>query len=144
MATAISNASAHDEVRVLADEQAALRRVATLVAQQTPQAEVFGAVAEEIGRLLGVDSIEMIRYEDDRVAAVVASWGALAPAVPIGTRVPLGGRNVTSLVFRTGRAARLDDYGDAERADRGAWRPPEACARPWARRSSSRGACGAR
>jgi hypothetical protein len=86
------------------DEQAALRRVATLVAKQTPHAEVFAAIAEEIGRLLAVDSIEMIRYEGDRVAAVVAGWGALALAVPIGTRVPLGGRNVTSLVFRTQRA----------------------------------------
>ena len=114
VATAISNASAHDKVRVLADEQAALRRVATLVAQQTPQAEVFAAIAEEIGRLLAVDSIEMVRFEDDRVAAVVAGWGALAPAVPIGTRVPLGGRNVASLVFRTGRAARLDDYDESQ------------------------------
>jgi PAS domain S-box-containing protein len=110
VATAISNASARGEVRVLADEQAALRRVATLVAKQAPQAEVFALIAEEIGRLLAVDSIEMVRYEDDRVAAVVAGWGALAPAIPIGTRVPLGGRNVASLVFRTGRAARLDDY----------------------------------
>jgi PAS domain S-box-containing protein len=110
VATAISNATAHDKVRVLADEQAALRRVATLVARQTPHAEVFAVIAEEIGRLLAVDSIEMVRYEDDRVAAVVAGWGALAPAIPIGTRVPLGGRNVASLVFSTGRAARLDDY----------------------------------
>jgi PAS domain S-box-containing protein len=111
VATAISNATAHDKVRNLADEQAALRRVATLVAKQTPHAEVFALIAEEIGRLLAVDSIVMVRYEDDRVAAVVAGWGALAPAFPIGTRLPLRGRNVASLVFRTGRAARLDDYG---------------------------------
>jgi PAS domain S-box-containing protein len=110
VATAISNATAHAKVRVLADEQAALRRVATLVAQQTPQADIFAAIAEEIGRLLAVDSIEMVRYEEDRVAAVVAGWGALAPAIPSGTRVPLGGLNVASLVFRTGRAARLDHY----------------------------------
>jgi PAS domain S-box-containing protein len=113
LATAIANAGARERVHVLAEEQAALRRVATLVAQQTPQADVFGAVAEEIGRRLAVDSVEMIRYENDRVAAVVAIWGALAPAVPIGTRAPIGGRNVTSLVFRTERAARLDDYEDA-------------------------------
>jgi PAS domain S-box-containing protein len=110
VATAISNAAAHDKVRVLADEQAALRRVATLVAKQTPQAEVFAVIAEEIGRLLAVDSIEMVRFHDDRAAAFVAGWGSLAPALPVGTRVPLGGRNVASLVFRTGRAARLDDY----------------------------------
>jgi PAS domain S-box-containing protein len=113
VATAISNASAHDEVRILADEQAALRRVATLVAKQGPQGEVFATIAEEMGGLLAVDSVHMVRYEEDGVAAVVASWGTLTQAVPIGTRVPLGGRNVTSVVFRTGRAARLDDYGDS-------------------------------
>jgi PAS domain S-box-containing protein len=110
VATAVSNATAHDKVRVLADEQAALRRVATLVAQQPPQEEVFAVIAEEIGRLLAVDSIEMVRFQDDRAAAFVAGWGSLAPALPVGTRVPLGGRNVASLVFRTGRAARLDDH----------------------------------
>jgi PAS domain S-box-containing protein len=113
VATAISNASVHDKVRVLADEQAALRRVATLVAKQTPQEEVFALIAEEIGRLLAVDSIEMVRFQDDRAAAFVAGWGSLAPALPVGTRVPLGGRNVASLVFRTGRAARLDDYHES-------------------------------
>lgn len=55
----------------------------------------------------------MVRYEHDRFAVVVAGWGSLARAVPNGTRVPLGGQNVTSVVFRTGRAARLDDYGDS-------------------------------
>jgi PAS domain S-box-containing protein len=110
VATAISNASAHDKVRVLAEEQAALRRVATLVAKQTPHAEVFAVIAEEIGRLLAVDSIEMVRFQDDRAAAFVAGWGPLGPLLPVGTRVPLGGRNVATLVFRTGRAARLDDY----------------------------------
>jgi PAS domain S-box-containing protein len=113
VATAISNASAHDEVRILAYEQAALRRVATLVAKQAPQREVFATIAEEMGRLLAVDSVHMVRYEEDGVAAVVAGWGTLTQAVPIGTRVPLGGRNVTSVVFRTERAARVDDYGDS-------------------------------
>jgi PAS domain S-box-containing protein len=113
LATAISNASARDKLRALADEQAALRRVATLVARQTPQGELFATIAEEIGRMLRVDSIEMIRYEDDRFAAPAAGWGSAARAVPDGTRVPLGGRNVTSLVFETRRAARLEDYGDA-------------------------------
>jgi signal transduction histidine kinase len=113
LATAISNASAHDRVRVLADEQAALRRVATLVARQMPLEEVFGAIAEEIGRLVGVDSIEMIRYEAQGTAVAVAGWGELAMGLPIGLRVPLGGRNVTSLVFDTGRAARLDTYRES-------------------------------
>jgi PAS domain S-box-containing protein len=113
LATAISNASAHHKVRVLADEQAALRRVATLVAHQSPQEEVFAVIAEEIGRLLAVDSIEMVRFQDDRAAAFVAGWGSLASGLPVGTRVPLGGRNVASLVFSTGRAARLDNYDES-------------------------------
>jgi PAS domain S-box-containing protein len=113
LVTAISNASAHHRARVLALEQAALRRVATLVARQTPQPEVFGAIADEIGRLLAVDSIEMVRFEEDRVGVIVASSGPITDAVPIGTRAPLEGCNVASLVFRTARAARLDGYGEA-------------------------------
>jgi PAS domain S-box-containing protein len=108
LATAISNADARDQARVLADEQAALRRVATLVARQNPQAEVFKAIAEEIGRLLGVDSIAMVRYAEEQFGVIVASAGPIAAAIPIGTRAPLGGRNVASLVHSTGRAARID------------------------------------
>ena len=52
VATALSNAEARAEVRRLAHEQAALRRVATLVARESPPAEVFAAVAEEVARLL--------------------------------------------------------------------------------------------
>jgi PAS domain S-box-containing protein len=110
VATAISNASARAAVRALADEQAALRRVATLVARQSAQEDVFTTIAEEIGRLLEVDAVEMVRYEDDRVALVVAGWGTLTAVVPNGTRVPLEGGNVTAAVFDTGRAARVDDY----------------------------------
>jgi signal transduction histidine kinase len=72
---------------LLAEEQAALRRVATLVARQAPPAEVFASVAEEVGRLLRVDDTTMLRYEDDGTAIVVASWGERDPAVPVGTRV---------------------------------------------------------
>jgi signal transduction histidine kinase len=111
LATAISNASAHDRLSELATRQAALRRVATLVARETPQSELFAAIAEEIGELLRVDSVEMIRYEDERFAAAAAAWGRVARAVD-GSRVRLGGRNVTTLIFQTRRPARLDDYTD--------------------------------
>jgi signal transduction histidine kinase len=113
--TAIANASAHGEVRALAEEQAALRRVATLVAEQAAQERVFAAIAEELGRLLGVDSVVMVQF-DDGAATVVADWGTLAPVLPIGTRAPLEGRNVASAVFHTGRAARLDDDDPAPQA----------------------------
>jgi signal transduction histidine kinase len=98
---------------VLADEQAALRRVAVLVARQPSPAEVFAAVTEEAGKLLHLDSAHLIVYERDQTATVVASWNLRGPPMPIGTRVPLEGDNIIGRVFRTQQAARIDDYGDA-------------------------------
>jgi PAS domain S-box-containing protein len=113
VATTISNSASREELARLADEQAALRRVATLVAREAPPAEVFAAVAEELGRLLDVAATRLVRYEQDATATIVSSWGRLADEVPVGTRMPLGGHNVISLVARTGRPARIDDYAEA-------------------------------
>jgi PAS domain S-box-containing protein len=113
VATTISNSASREELARLAHEQAALRRVATLVARESSPAEVFAAVAEELGRLLDVAATRLVRYEQDGTATIVASWGRLAEAVPVGTRLPLGGVNVISLVARTGRPARIDDYAEA-------------------------------
>jgi signal transduction histidine kinase len=112
-ATAISNTEARAESGRLADRQAALRRVATLVARESPEAEIFAAVAEELGRLLAVEDMRVVRYEDDETATVVGSWGEYAASIAVGTRHPLGGENVTTLVRRTGRAARMDDHARA-------------------------------
>jgi PAS domain S-box-containing protein len=101
------------EVRHLADEQAALRRVATLVARESSPAQVFAAVAEELGRLLHLDDTRMVRYEDDGTATVVASCGQLAGALPVGTRVTMEGETPITLVRRTGRPARIDDFTNA-------------------------------
>jgi len=97
----------------LADEQAALRRVATLVARGAPAGEVFGAVTEEVGRLLSAESAHLIRYEPDDTATALAAFGLTDRILPAGARLQLGGRNVTTLVFETGRSSRIDDYGDA-------------------------------
>jgi PAS domain S-box-containing protein len=113
LATAISNAQAREDLRRLADEQAALRRVATLVAREASQAEVFTSVAEEIGQLLGTDEIRMLRYVAERSALVVASWGANEDAFPVGSRHSTEGDSVASRVLRTGRTARIDDYEKA-------------------------------
>jgi PAS domain S-box-containing protein len=113
VATTISNSASRDELARLAVEQAALRRVATLVARESPPAEVFAAVAEELGRLFDVAATRLVRYEQEDRATVVASWGRLANVLPVGTRLPLGGMNVISLVARTGRPARIDDYAEA-------------------------------
>jgi signal transduction histidine kinase len=112
-ATAIANAQARVELRGFAEEQAALRRVATLVARAAPPEEVFTAVTEEAGRLLHTDYATMNRYGPDRSAMVVASWSSTGTVLPVGTRWSFGGRNVNTLVSQTGRAARIDEYADA-------------------------------
>ena len=125
VATAIADAQARVELRGFAEEQAALRRVATLVARAAPPEEVFGAVAEEAGRLLGADSTVMSRYDPDGAAIVVGVWDGTGAArvIPVGLRLGFGGANVHTLVFQTGRPGRIDDYaaasGDAADAARG-------------------------
>ena len=131
VATAMANAHARAQADRLADEQAALRRVATLVAREAPAGEVFAAVAEELGRLLDVDATRLVRYEDDDTATVVSTWGRLSEVVPVGTRLPLGGVNVISTVSQTGRPARIDDYGIATGVISG-----------WGRRLGARSAVG--
>jgi PAS domain S-box-containing protein len=104
---------AEAEVERLADEQAALRRVATLVARDASQAELFTAIAEECAQLFGTEDIGMVRYEADRDQIVLASAGMFKEAFATGSRLPLGGENAASRVFQTGQPARIDDYGSA-------------------------------
>jgi predicted ATPase/signal transduction histidine kinase len=113
VATAIANAQARTELHTSAEEQAALRRVATLVARAAPPGEVFAAVTEEAGRLLTADVAVLARYSPDGNEEVVGVWASTGtPPVVVGARVPVGGRNVSSLVFQTGRSARIDSYTD--------------------------------
>jgi signal transduction histidine kinase len=109
-ATAIANAQARVELRAFAEEQAALRRVATLVAGAAPPAEVLTAVTAEAGRLVPAHHTAMGRYDPDGARTLVATWDSTGAALPVGTRESLGGRNVPTLVFQTGRPARIDDY----------------------------------
>jgi signal transduction histidine kinase len=98
----------------LAEEQAALRRVATLVARGVPPEEVFAAVTEEAGRLLSAEYATLGRYEPDGMMTVVVAWGGTGKfAPPVGIAQTLGGRNVSTLVLETGRPARIDSYADA-------------------------------
>jgi signal transduction histidine kinase len=114
-ATAIANAQARTELREFAREQAALRRVATLVAREAPPPEVFAAVTAEAGRLLDADMTGISRYDPDGTHTLVAAWARTGAAalVPVGTRFGPGECDTQSLVFRTGRPARIDDYGQA-------------------------------
>ena len=97
----------------ITEEQAALRRVATLVARAASPGEVFAAVAEEAGQVLDADFTCLSRYDPDDTATIVASWSGTSAAFTAGSRVSLHGRNVHTLVFETGRAVRIEDYAGA-------------------------------
>jgi signal transduction histidine kinase len=102
-------------LQALLAEQAALRRVATMVAGGTPAPALFGRVCEELGALLDVKSTDMIRYEDDGFATVVGTWtGSDTPSFPVGERVPVEGETVTGKLYRSGRPERVDDYDEVE------------------------------
>jgi signal transduction histidine kinase len=117
VASAIENAEARAELRRMADEQAALRRVATLVARGASPATVFATVAEEVGLLFAAENTAVARYEAEDAITMVGSWSRTGDdlARTVGRRAAaLGGQNVTTLVFQTGRPARIDRYPDGD------------------------------
>jgi signal transduction histidine kinase len=120
VATALASAEARQELLRVADEQAALRRVATLVAQGASPATLFQAVAVETGQLLLADATVLSRYDPDGFLTRVGRWSTPGVGLPAGDQSPLGGRNVSTLVFETGQAARLDNYGD-DAGDAAVW-----------------------
>jgi signal transduction histidine kinase len=97
----------------LAEEQAALKRLATLVARGAPPEELFAAVVEEVGRVLPVENVGLARFESDATMTTIGISSGLSDSFPVGGRWPLGGKNVSTAVAQTGRSARIDDYGDA-------------------------------
>jgi len=113
--TAIANAQAHVELREYATEQAALRRVATLVAGGAPPEDVFATVAEEIGRVVAADFATLSRYDADGMATAVGAWPSTGRFhhIAVGDRMALGGRNAATVVHQTGQPARIDNYGKA-------------------------------
>jgi signal transduction histidine kinase len=113
VATAIVNAESRAELARLAEEQAALRRVATLVARGTPPQELFAAVTEEVAQVLPVQYAAMARYESDGAVTIVANSNRAAEPFPVGSRWTVEGRNLSRLVFETGSPARIDSYADA-------------------------------
>jgi PAS domain S-box-containing protein len=100
----------HDAV--LADEQAALRRVGTLVAGGAASAKVFAAVAQEVAHVLNLPLVEMSRYEPDGTTTVIGAWSERPHPFQTGTRWPLDGPTLSALVLQTGRPARIDDFAD--------------------------------
>jgi signal transduction histidine kinase len=97
--------------RALADEQAALRRVAMLVAAGAPQQQLLDSVASEVGMLLDADIASLVRCDGER-GEIVAGWsGSTARRVRTGLVFDIDGSTATKQALRTGRAARVDETG---------------------------------
>jgi len=110
VATAIANAEAGQELRRLADEQAALRRVATLVAQGAEPAAVFDAVCEATGRLIGAASVNLAQFTPDEMNLTQAGWSERGTHVPPGTCLPLDGESINALIRQSHAPVRVDSY----------------------------------
>ncbi len=125
LATAIVNAAAHaelqasrDSLEVLVSQQAALRRVATLVAREVEPTQIFDVVTDEMRHCLRVGVVGLWRLEtSDEITLIASSAGPETVAGwPVGTRSVVAGNNLASQVLATGRPARMNDYADAEGA----------------------------
>jgi PAS domain S-box-containing protein len=104
---------AEGHLRELAEEHAALRRVATLVARESSPQQLFAAVAEQVARIINVPLVRLVRYESDgSLAELVGGWGESVDPLAIGARWQLDGPGVLASVWQSGRSARLDDYTD--------------------------------
>lgn len=96
----------------MARRQAALRRVATLVARRAEPNEVFHAVTDELADELGVEHVTLVHFTGEDECEVLAARDDETAAGPdglvVGERIPLGGRNISTMVFETGEVAALD------------------------------------
>ena len=97
-------------LQFVADEQAALRRVATLVAQAAPPQAVFDAVCEETGRLIGATTVNLAHFTPDGINLTMSGWSLRGVHIPTGTRLPLQGESINELVHQTSRPGRVDSY----------------------------------
>jgi signal transduction histidine kinase len=120
VATAVSDAQAREDLQRLADQQTALRRVATLVVQGKAEADVFALAAREVAQVFGVPTVTIDRYDSDAHSTVVASVDD--PGFPVGSRWPLDGPSLGAKVLETGRAARIEDYTDLQSTSAAAMR----------------------
>ena len=93
-----------DELGRLLEEQAALRRVATLVAEGAPPAEVFQAVSFEVAQLLHAEGAALTRFETDGTVTALGGWTSTGGYLHAGTRFALEG-TVSGLVFESGQPA---------------------------------------
>ena len=143
VATAIANAEARAELAAsearaheLAREQAALRRVATLVAEGASADDVFAAVAREVLELYGVPVVGVHRFEPDGTFTTMGKAGHTP--FNVGSRWPVEDEGLPAMILASRRPARREDKtampagvgdlmgddvgGNSGRPDRGQWR----------------------
>ncbi len=108
VATALANAESRAALSELAGEQAALRRVATLVAKGTSSEELFAAVTKEAANVLDVPVVALQRYEPGRMFTMVAIAGETR--FTVGSRWPVEDEGLAGIILATGRPARKLDY----------------------------------
>ena len=96
------------------EEQAALRRVAVLVARGAPPEEIFAAVTAKVRRLLDADETWLARYDPRRGDNVRRALDR-GRGGSRGRRAAAPGRAERghATVFETGRRARIEDFSQA-------------------------------
>jgi sugar diacid utilization regulator len=109
----VDDVTLYAEYRRVTADQAALRRLATLVARGAEPAEVFEAVVNEMRRCASADTAGLWRYESNNEMTKLAAAehpGLQLAKWPVGTRSPIDGSTLAGIVQRTGRPARMDNY----------------------------------
>jgi signal transduction histidine kinase len=112
--SAVANSKIQADMEQLIAEQAALLRVAELVARESAPVDVFHAVAEQLGKVAHVSGTQVFRFDDDEMATSVGSWGPVDSGIKVGRQVSTHGNSVTGQVRATGLPARVEDYSAVE------------------------------
>jgi signal transduction histidine kinase len=112
--SALTNSRIQADMEQLIAEQAALLRVAELVARESEASDVFHAVAEQLGRVTHVSGAQVLRFDDGEMATSVGNWGPVDSGIRVGTRLSTRGNSVTGQVRATGLPARVEDYSSVE------------------------------
>src|SRR5947209_10967785 len=101
-----------DDLRRSAAEQAALRRVATLVARGAAREEVFEALVTEVGLLIPATDAALVRLHSDETVTMIGRWNELTGYQSIGARHPFGTGTLARLIWDSGRPSRVPTYAE--------------------------------
>lgn len=114
MSAVVTNTQRAAAVEQFIAEQAALLRVAEIVARESSAEDVFQAVAEQLRWVTHVSNTQVLRFDDDEMATSVGAWGPVDAGLKLGLQISSRGNSVTGQVRATGLPARVEDYGSIE------------------------------